>query len=271
VFIYITTLLLLALPMVASATPEDDQQQLQNYFLNKSPETPLHSYASDHHNLNNAHLSAQPTYTHLNQLGQKLLSASFDNGRSYAYCFRSNGISIGSDYPYFDVLSSQVRTLAMEINQCREENHETPYAYDSPEMEAILIHMMETSRKNIVNVIMPNDKAAEQAFYKGKQLFFSRRGQLDMACAHCHIDHASKRYSGDIIPPALGLPLRMPRYNSTNEEVTTLHERFNECLSYTKASPFSLQSEELRNLEFYLFYVNNNLPFNAPSIKLSTK
>lgn len=254
--------------MVASATPEDDQLQLQNYFLNKAPETPLYSYASDHHNLaNDASLTGSRPYIHLKQLGQKLLSASFDNGRSYAYCFRSNGISIGSDYPYFDVLSSQVKTLAMEINQCREENHETPYGYDSPEMEAMLSHMMDTSRKNITNVIMPNDKAAEQAFYEGKQFFFSRRGQLDMACAHCHIDHANRRYSSELIPPALGLPLRMPRYNSTSEGVTTLHERFNECLSYTKASPFPLQSEELRNLEFYLFYVNNNLPLNAPSIK----
>ena len=266
-FIYFVTLLL-ALPVIASATPEDDQQKLQNHFLNKAPALPLDSYASDHYKItNNISRSGPPLYNHLNQLGEELLSSNFSNGRSYTYCFRSSGISIGSDYPYFDVLSARVTTLAMEINACREENGETPYSYDSTEMEAILLHMMDNSRKNITNVIMPNDKAAEQAFYKGKQFFFSRRGQLDMACAHCHIDHADKRYGSEFIPPALGLPLRMPRYNSATQEVTTLHERFNQCLSYTKASPFPLQSETLRNLEFYLFYVNNGLPLNAPSVK----
>ncbi len=268
--VYLVVILFACLPTLLSAStePRKHQQQLQDYFLDKAPAIPLSSYADDYLQRDNSvTASGLPAYSQQAQQGKKLLTTPFSNGHDYGYCFRSNGIGIGNDYPYFDVLSGQVKTLAMDINGCREENGEPAYEYDHAKMKSILLYMMDTSRRNITNVIMPNDPRAEAAFNQGKNFFFSRRGQLDMACAHCHIDYATKYYGQQKIPPALGLPLRMPRYDSASDTVTTLHEHVNQCLGYTKAKPLPLQSEALRNLEFYLFYVNNTLPLNAPSVK----
>ncbi len=268
--VYFVVALLACLPALLSASiePKKHQQQLQDYFLDKSPALPLSSYADDYLQRDNTiTLSGLPPYSQQAQQGKKLLSTPFSNGHNYSYCFRNNGLGIGSDYPYFDVLSGQVKTLATAINDCREENDQPAYEYDHTDIKSIVLYMMETSRRNITNVIMPNDPRAEVAFNQGKTFFFSRRGQLDMACAHCHIDYANKSYGQQKIPPALGLPLRMPRYDSSNDTITTLHEQFNQCLGYTRAKPLPLQSEALRNLEFYLFYVNNTLPLNAPGVK----
>ncbi|MCF6230487.1 MAG: sulfur oxidation c-type cytochrome SoxA [Gammaproteobacteria bacterium] len=266
--IVILFLVCISVALSSQASPKEHQQQLQSYFLKKSPALSLQSYAEEYHPLSNTvTASGLPPYSQYAQQGKKRLSDTFSNGHGYRYCFRSNGLGIASDFPYFDVLSGQVKTLATEINACREENGEPAYAYDQAEMKSLQLYMMESSRRNITNVIMPNDPAAEEAFNKGQHFFFSRRGQLDMACAHCHIDFSNQRYGEQLIPPALGLPLRMPRYDKASDTVTTLHEHFNKCLSYTRAKPFPLQSEALRNLEFYLFYVNNTLPLNAPSIK----
>jgi len=268
--VYFVVALLACLPALLSASiePKKHQQQLQDYFLDKSPALPLSSYADDYLQRDNTiTLSGLPPYSQQAQQGKKLLSTPFSNGHNYSYCFRNNGLGIGSDYPYFDVLSGEVKTLATAINDCREENDQSAYEYDHTDIKSIVLYMMETSRRNITNVIMPNDPRAEVAFNQGKTFFFSRRGQLDMACAHCHIDYANKSYGQQKIPPALGLPLRMPRYDSSNDTITTLHEQFNQCLGYTRAKPLPLQSEALRNLEFYLFYVNNTLPLNAPGVK----
>ena len=266
--IYIVTALLLFIPLLGHATPEEDRQQLQNYYLDRAPAIPLSSYAIDYHTTTNKRLpSGSPLYIERVNDGKSLFNSNFENGLSYASCFRNNGIGIASDFPYYDVIEGRIVTLASAINDCRVENNESAYPYDSAEMEAIVIFIMSTSNKNIVNVIMPNDQAAEEAFYEGKRLFFARQGQLNMACAHCHIDFANKRYGSEQIPSVLGLPLRMPRYDSHNSELVTLQERFNLCLGYTKAKPYPLEGEKLQALEFYLFYVNNSLPLNAPSIK----
>lgn len=267
-FVYFIALLLTCSPILVAASPEDDRQQLQNHFLDKAPAIPIFSYADDHYRtIDKLASNGAPIYRDITRKGKKLFTARFANGNSYDFCFRSSGIGIASDYPYYDVLTGKVETIATEINQCREENGEAAYAYESAEIKAIQLYMASTSRKNITNIIMPNEPAAEKAFDAGKQIFFSRRGQLDMACAHCHIDYADKRYAGKSLPSALGLPLRMPRYDSKTDDVITLQQRINHCLSYTKAKPFTLQSETMRNLEFYLFYVNNGLPLNAPGVQ----
>ena len=264
-FFYIAILLLL-LPLAGNAAPEDDRLKLHNYFLEHAPAIPLQSYASDYHP-RQLLPSGAPLYADLVRKGKSLFNSNFNNGRQYAACFRSNGIGIATDYPYYDVIEGRIVTLSRALNDCRMENNELAYAYDDADIEAIITFIMSTSDRNIVNVIMPNDQAAEAAFNEGKRLFFARQGQLNMACAHCHIDYADKRYGREQIPPALGLPLRMPRYDSENEELVTLHERFNVCLNYTQAKPYPLEGEKLQALEFYLFYVNNSLPLNAPSSK----
>ncbi len=267
VFVFLCLLLFIAAPNLLHAAPENDMRQLQRYFLEKAPAIPLESYADDYYRIEENISRSGPIYSQAAEQGRNLFNKEFDNGHSYAFCFRSNGIGIATDYPYFDVLAGEVKTLAMEINACREENGELPYAYDSEPMKQLLLYMFSTSKQNIINTIMPNDEPAEAAFLEGKRLFFARQGQLDMACAHCHIDYADKRYADKQIPPALGLPLRMPRYVSGDGAIITLHEQINECLSYTRAKPYPLQSETLRNLEFYLYYVNNTLPLKAPGVK----
>jgi sulfur-oxidizing protein SoxA len=257
---------LFTLPTLTQASPESDQQDFQNYFLDNAPSIPLEQYSEDITPADPT-VSGPKPYIHLLDKGKRLFGTFFENGNGYSYCFRSNGIGIATDYPYFDILKGEVKTLAQEINECRIDNGEQPYPYGSEELNAIVTYMTDTSRKNIVNVIMPADQGAEKAFTKGKQFFYARRGQLNMACAHCHIDHAQKRYEDKLLAPALGLPNRMPSYDKDEGVMVSLHQRFSRCMALTKAKPYPLQSEAYRNLEFYLYYVNNGLPLNGPSVQ----
>jgi sulfur-oxidizing protein SoxA len=47
----------------------------------------------------------------------------------------------------------------------------------------------------------------------------------------------------------------------------TLHRRFRECLSQIKAEPPPEQSDELRNLEYFLRFMGNGDPINGPSTR----
>jgi len=265
--LYITASVMgLLLPLTVLAVPEDDQQAFQQYFMQQAPEVMLESYADGVVDHGNGEQDDDRPYQRTLQQGRNLFVQSFKNGRGYAYCFRSNGIGIVTDYPFFDVISGSIKTLEIAINDCRKDNGEPALAYDSVEMTRIVAYMVESSRHNITNIIMPNDEAAMATFEAGKQFFFARRGQNNMACAHCHVDHAYQRYSDMKIPPALGLTVRAPYYDPKQERFSTLQQRFNQCLAYTKAQPLPLQGDALRNLEFYLTFMNNGIPLNGPTV-----
>lgn len=266
-------MLLLLLPVLANASPAEDQRKFQAYFTDKHPELPVTDYADGRYTFD---LDARAAWTELEKAspyqdtvneGARLFATSFKNGSSYVACFRANGVGIASDYPYFDVLTRQVKTLPLEINECRVKNDEEPLPYDSAELVAIVTYMADTSRKNIINVIIVDDQASLEAYENGKRFYFARRGQMNLACAHCHLDNAEKLYAGKMLSPALGQISAFPVYSTQWKEVGTLHRRFDDCMRLVRAKPYAAQSKEYRELEYFLTFMNNGVPLNGPGVR----
>ncbi len=257
----------------ARADVTDDLTSFQDYFLRKHPDLPLVKYADGAFALRESgaeelaalrqSVSLQPTI----ERGRALYLAAFANGKGYFTCFRSNGLGIATDYPYYDILARQVKTFELEINECRTRHGEQPYAYGSPEMTALLAYLTETSRKNIITVVIPDNPDALAAFEKGKQFFFARRGKWNVSCAHCHIEHDGKRLRDRTLSPALGITSHFPAHYAQWSEVGTLHRRFSDCMTLIGAKPFPAQSEEYRNLEFFLSFMSNGVPLSGPDVR----
>lgn len=207
---------------------------------------------------------AFPPYDSAIARGKQLYNTPFNNGNFYASCLPNEGISIAQQYPKFDEKQNQVVTLATLINQCRKQNNEPPLAYADHDIIALVTYLTYTARGQMRNVIIQNS-AAKKAYKKGKHFYYARRGALNMACAHCHVDNAGKRLRAEIISPALGQVNAFPTYRSMWTEVGTLHRRFANCNQITQAAPFANQSEEYRNLEYFLSYMNNGIKMAGPS------
>jgi sulfur-oxidizing protein SoxA len=47
----------------------------------------------------------------------------------------------------------------------------------------------------------------------------------------------------------------------------SLQQRFFGCVRDVRAKPFELQSEEFRNLEYFLNYMSNGLELNGPGAR----
>jgi sulfur-oxidizing protein SoxA len=56
-------------------------------------------------------------------------------------------------------------------------------------------------------------------------------------------------------------------YRSKWGELGTLHRRFGGCNKQVRAKPFKPQSEEYRNLEYFLTHMSNGIEFNGPSAR----
>ena len=265
---------LIALPVTAiSTTPQEDQQAFQEYFMKRFPDTPFSDFKNGVYSIDAASREQweaieefAPYELNLSN-GEDLFNKPFANGKTYASCFDNGGIGIRQNYPYFDTVTGEVKTLELEINECRKANGEKLLKWKSGPIADISAYMAYTSRGNKFNISIPSDSRALAAYNRGKHLFYAKQGQLNLACADCHVYYAGNKLRADILGPALGQLTHFPAYRSQLGNMSTTHRRYAGCFSQVRAKPFKAQSPEYRALEYFQTYMSNGLEANGPGAR----
>jgi sulfur-oxidizing protein SoxA len=195
--------------------------------------------------------------------GKEMWETPFANGKTYADCF-PEGPAQSKNYPHWDAKREMVVTLELAINECRMANGEEPLKYNKGPMASLLAYMAMESRGQIIDVKIPDEKA-RAAYEKGKAFYYARRGQLNFSCAACHVQSPGMQLRAEKLSPALGHATHWPVYRAKWGELGTLGRRFAGCNEQVRAKAFEAQGEEYRNLEYFLTYMSNGLPYNGPA------
>ncbi|WP_194478479.1 sulfur oxidation c-type cytochrome SoxA [Bradyrhizobium sp. CCBAU 53338] len=253
--------------------PVADAKAFQNYFFHKFPDVKHEDFVNGPYSMNEGmrrqwqEKEEFPPYEFVLDAGKEMFSTPFKNGKTYADCFPDGGIGIRQNYPYFDTKEGKVVTLELALNRCREANGEQPYSYVKDEMASLTAYMAFTSRGKPMDIKIPDDPRAREAFENGKRYFYTRRGQLNFSCASCHVQSPGQRIRAEILAPALGILNAMPIYRSEWNGMGTISRRFITCNSQTRAVPLEPQAEEYRDVEYFLSYVANGLPISGPGAR----
>jgi len=192
-----------------------------------------------------------------------------DAGKSCADCHgdvEEGMAGVGSTFPKMvDRNGEKVFTnIENQINHCRTENMGAKaWKYDKPEMLGMTILVRNADRGEPVNVAI--DGEAAPYFEKGKEIYYERFGQLDMACSNCHEDYYGMNIRADHL--SQGQSNGFPTYRFKWQGVGSLHRRFSGCMKNIRAEPFSKGSEEFLALELYLGYRGQGLPVETPSVR----
>lgn len=257
----------------AQATPQEDLAEFRAYFKNRFPNTPFNDYINGVYSIDAAsreqweEIEEFPPYELNIEKGETLFNTPFANGKSYADCFDNGGIGIAHRYPFFDQESGQVITLEGSINACRAVNGEQPLGWSKGAIADISAYMHYTSRGQVINVVVPDDPAAMAAYERGKNHFYAKRGQLNMACADCHVYYSGNKIRADLLSPALGHTSGFPVYRSKWGGLGTLHRRYGGCNKQVRAKPHKSQSDEYKALQYFHTYMSNGLEINGPSAR----
>lgn len=253
--------------------PAADAKAFQDFFKKKFPQVKFEDFVNGPYSMNEdmrrqwEEKEQFPPYEFALEAGKEMFSKPFKNGKSYADCFANGGIGVRQDYPYFDVKEGKVVTLELALNRCREQNGEAPFSYVKDEMAQLTAYMAFTSRGKPFDIKIPDDPRALAAFENGKEYFYTRRGQLNFSCASCHVQNPGERIRAEILAPALGILNAMPIYRSEWSGMGTISRRFATCNSQIRGVPLEPQSDEYRNVEYYLSYVSNGLPVSGPGAR----
>lgn len=188
-------------------------------------------------------------------------------GKSCASCHGDDGTSmkgVTARYPVFDQELGKMQTVEHQINYCLEKRMEAkPYKWESGEMLSMTTFINNQSLGMPVNVKI--DGPAAEAFEKGKAFYYERRGQLDLACKHCHEDYAGGIIRANTL--SQGQINGFPTYRLKWQKVGSVHRRFRGCNSMVRAKPFAYGSDEYTNLELYSKWRGRGLPIEAPAVR----
>jgi len=257
-------LLLAGLVHASNADPQGDRQHIIEYFAQRFPEVQLEDYIYGAM-ITNADARAQyeqimefPPFMNDIDAGRKIWETPFRNGKRFADCFPNGGRNVAGNYPYYDEKVDRVITFEMALNRCLKDNGEPEMAYGQREPMGVLTAYARTLSDSMRLNIRVDSPGARAKYEAGKDLFYRRIGQLNAACAGCHLYNAGNIMRMEIISPVLGHATHWPIFRG-GEELMTFQGRFNRCMEQMRAAPYGYNSEEWNNLEYFLSYLSNGL------------
>jgi sulfur-oxidizing protein SoxA len=256
------------LPTLATANPADDRERFIKFFQERFPGAPMDDYvygaliANPGGREQYEQIMEFPPFLGEIEKGKKIWETPFRNGRTYADCFPDRGRNVVGNYPYFDAALQRVVTFENAINTCLRVNGEPEFAYGERQPMGVLTAYARALSDGMRIDVRVDSPAALAKYEAGRDLFFRRIGQLNAACAGCHLYNARKIMRMEIISPALGQATHWPIFRG-GEELMTFQGRFKRCMEQMRAVPYGYDSEEWNNLEYFLSYLSNGMPLKS--------
>lgn len=210
---------------------------------------------------------ANPGMNALEQ-GRKTYHEKGVNGKTCATCHGKNGSGFNpkniARYPLFNEEFNKPWTLQEQINYCWEENLDNvPFIYDCVDLLELEVFVRNRAKGEKVNVDVSG--ALKPYYEKGKELYHTRFGQINMACTVCHDQFSGQMLRGQKL--SQGQSNGFPEYRLGSGKITGLHSRIEECFISFRAEPFDRGSPELLSLEVYLHARGNGLPIETPAVR----
>jgi sulfur-oxidizing protein SoxA len=159
---------------------------------------------------------------------------------------------VAARYPR--VVNGKVVTLEAMVR------HREPLAWESDELLGLTTYIAYQSRG------MPiGEGLSAQEVGRGKTEYFRRRGQMNLACAHCHDANAGKRIGAETI--SQGQPNGYPTYRLRWQTLGSLERRLRACFSGIHAEMPAYGDPLLAELEAYLAWRGRGLAIEAPAVR----
>ncbi len=138
-----------------------------------------------------------------------------------------------------------------------------PLKWAKPRMDAMVALISLQSRGMPINVAI--DGPVADIWAQGEELYYTRVGQLDMACANCHEDNYGTMIRADRL--SQGQSNGFPTYRLKNAKLNSIQARFKGCMRNIRAEPYEIGSDEFRALELYVASRGNGLAVEGPSVR----
>lgn len=189
-------------------------------------------------------------------------------GKSCASCHGDAAKSmkgVGAHFPKWDAKAGRPIDLELQINKCRENAMGAkPYKFDAEDQKALTAYIKYQSLGMPVKIDL--SKGQMQSWWeKGKEYYYRRTGQLNLACATCHEANAGQHIRADHL--SQGQINGFPTYRLKQGALVSVQNRFRGCIRDTRAEIPKAFSDELMALEVYVTWRGTGLSVETPAVR----
>lgn len=171
---------------------------------------------------------------------------------------------VAARYPAYDPVSGGVLDLEARINACRMRHQSAkPFERESEELLALTAYVAAQSRGMPVAVSI--DGPARASYERGRALYSTRHGQMNLACTQCHEQNWGKRLYAETLSQGHGTAF--PAYRLEWQSLGSLQRRIRACFYGVRAEMPRPGAPELTDLELYLAWRAQGLPIEAPGVR----
>lgn len=167
-------------------------------------------------------------------------------------------------HPRYDAALGRVVNLEQRINACvARAPGSQPYAAESEPLLALATYVARQSRGMPIEVATDGPAAALLA--RGRELYFQRQGQLNLACTQCHDASWGRTLLAETV--SQGHPADWPAYRLEWQALGSLQRRLRACYYGVRAELPPFGSPDLLALELYLADRARGLPISPPGVR----
>lgn len=189
-------------------------------------------------------------------------------GKSCASCHDDAAVSmkdVGATYPKWDPTTSKPINIEQRINQCRTDNMGAEaYPFDKGGQKPMTAYIKHQSLGTPLQMSLVEGDMQEW-WERGKDMYYTRTGQLDLSCATCHEKYNGKYIRADHL--SQGNVNGFPTYRLKQSALVSLHNRFRGCIRDTRAEFPEAFSDELMALEVYVTWRGTGLAVETPAVR----
>lgn len=172
---------------------------------------------------------------------------------------------VRAQMPKWNAATNQPWTLEQHINGCRTGRMKAKaWKWESDNMLSMTSYIGNQSRGMPVNVNISTGDM-KSWWERGKKIYYTRYGQLDMACANCHEDNYGNYIRADRL--SQGQINGFPTYRLKWQKVGSIHRRFKGCMDQVRAKPYKRGSPEFVALEVYVATRGTGLSVESPAVR----
>ncbi len=273
---FFMVLFFLITPTPSFGTPDNEEirediRKFQKFFQNRFPTVKLETYQDgvnglpqySHRIKNWKLLSSVPIHIREIRGMEKDWEQSFVDGSSLATCFSDK--PPGNQYPYFN--GTSIRTIVGDINDCLSIHSEQALNANRAKMAKLVAFYKSKANGQPVSIDYSSPMIRD-AYQKGRQYYWTRRGQRNFSCASCHVQNSGNQIRSDVISAALGQSTGFPVYRTAwalqGQPWGTIHRRYASCHMQAGAVPPLPQSAEYIALQVYQGIMNTGIPLKVP-------
>jgi sulfur-oxidizing protein SoxA len=188
-------------------------------------------------------------------------------GKSCASCHGDAAESmkgVGASFPKWDADSNKPINVELQINKCRtEQMGAEALPFNKGGQQELTAYIKHQSLGMPVKLDLSQGDM-QSWWEKGKEVYYTRTGQLNLACASCHEVAMGKMIRADHL--SQGQVNGFPTYR-LKSGLTSLHQRFRGCIRDTRAEQPKAFSDELMALETYVTWRGTGLSVETPSVR----